>query len=119
MQALLARVFHGKIGGDEGKDALGVPHRNGAGDHPDLSASHIKIGRRPDARVGGQWRRDPSMQLNVVVRHGKVQCGVAVGGAIDIETGRDSAVLIQQGRSAAVERGVGIQVGPQAFPTSG
>ncbi len=74
MQALLGRVFHGKIGADEGKDALGVPHpeRNGAGDHPDLSASHIKIGCRPDARVGGQWRRDPSLGLNVVGRHGKV-----------------------------------------------
>ena len=76
MQALLAGVFHGKIGRNEGKDALGITHWNGAGDHPDLSASHIKIGRRPDARVGGQWRRDPGLGLNVVGRHGKVQLGI-------------------------------------------
>ena len=72
MQALLAGVFHGKIGGNKGKDALGIPHWNGARNHPDLTASRIKIGRRPDARVGGQWRRDPDLRLNVVGRHGKV-----------------------------------------------
>ena len=109
MQPLLAGVFHGKIGGDEGKDALGIPHWNRAGDHPDLTASRIKIGRRSDARVGGQWRRDPSLRLNVVGRHRKVQGGVAVGGAIDVGSGSHLAVLIQQRHSTAVERRVGIQ----------
>ena len=102
MQALLARVFHGKIGGNEGKDAIGIPHWNEAGDHPDLSTFRIKIGRRPDARVCGQRRRDPGLQLNVVGRHGKVQGGVAVGGTIDVGTGNYPAVLIQQCRSTAV-----------------
>ena len=51
MQASLAGVFQRKIGGNEGKDALGIPHSNGAGDHPDLSTSRIKIERHPDARV--------------------------------------------------------------------
>ena len=55
MQALLAGVFHGKIGANERKDALGIPHWNGAGDHPDLSAPRIKIGRRPDALL--RWIR--------------------------------------------------------------
>ena len=71
--ALLAGVFHREVGRNEGKDALGIPHWNGAGDHPDLTASRIKIGRRPDARVGGQWRRDPGLRLDVVGRHRKVQ----------------------------------------------
>ena len=55
MQALLAGVFHGKIGANERKDALGIPHWNGARDHPDLSAPRIKIGRRPDALL--RWIR--------------------------------------------------------------
>ena len=55
MPALLAGVFHRKIGGNEGKDALGIPHGNRAGDHPDLTASRIKIGRRPDALL--RWIR--------------------------------------------------------------
>ena len=58
---------------NESKDALGIPHWNGARNHPNLTASRIKIGRRPDARVGGQWRRDPGLRLDVVGRHGKVQ----------------------------------------------
>ena len=55
MQALPAGVFHRKIGANERKDALGIPHWNGAGDHPDLTASRIKIGRRPDALL--RWIR--------------------------------------------------------------
>ena len=52
MQALLAGVCHGKIGRNEHEDAHGIPHRNGTGYHPEISASHIKTGRCPDARVG-------------------------------------------------------------------
>ena len=55
MQALLAGVFHRKIGGNEGEDTIGIPHWNGTGDHPELTASRIKIGRRPDALL--QWIR--------------------------------------------------------------
>ena len=55
----LRRSFNGQIGGNDGEDPLSVTNRNGAGDHPDLTASRIKIRVRPDARVCGQWRRDP------------------------------------------------------------
>ncbi len=76
MQPLLAGVFHGKIGGDEGKDALGIPHWNGAGDHPDLTASRIKIACHTGARIYGQWLRDTALRLDVVGQHGKIQGGV-------------------------------------------
>ena len=56
MQVLLDGIFHGKISGDEGKDALGIPHWNEAGDHPNLTASSIKIGGRPDTCVGKRRR---------------------------------------------------------------
>ena len=55
----LRSSFNGQIGGNDGEDALGITNRNGAGDHPDLTAARIKIRVRPDARVCGQWRRDP------------------------------------------------------------
>ena len=47
------RGFHGQIGGHQGEDAPGITHGNRAGDHPDLAASRIKVGVRPDLR----WTR--------------------------------------------------------------
>ena len=111
--------MNGQIGGDYGEDALGITNRNGAGDHPYLTASRIKIRVRPDARVCGQWRREPGLRLDAVGRHGKIQGDVAVGSAIDVGAGGDPSVVIQQRRGAAVERGVGIQVGPQTFRIRG
>ena len=45
--------IHGQIGGDDGKNAFGTAHWDGAGDHPDLTASGVKVGARPDASVLG------------------------------------------------------------------
>ena len=38
--------------------------------------------------------------------------GVAVGGAIDVGAGGDHTSMIEQRSGTAVERGVGLQVGP-------
>ena len=75
--ALLGGGIHGQIGGNEGEDALSIAHRDRSGDHPDLTAARIKVGGRPDARVCGQWRRDPSLRFDVVGRHGEVEGGIA------------------------------------------
>ena len=52
-EALAGGGFHGQIGCDDGENALGIAHRDRAGDHPDLTAARIKRGVRPDARVRG------------------------------------------------------------------
>ena len=39
----LRRSFNGQIGGNDGEDPLSVTNRNGAGDHPDLTVSRIKM----------------------------------------------------------------------------
>ena len=105
MRMSAVRGFHGQIGGDESEDALSIPHGNRAGHHPDLAAPSIEVGIRPDSRVCGQWFRDPGLRIYVVGRHGKVQGGVAVGGAIDIGASSDPAVMVQQRRGAPVECG--------------
>ena len=48
-----------KIGGNDGEHALGVPRRDGAGDHPGLAAARIEIGRRPYPRVRRRRHREP------------------------------------------------------------
>ena len=77
--ALLGGGIHGQIGGNEGVFALGIAHRDRSGDHPDLTDARIKVGVRPDACVCGQWRRDPSLRLDVVGRHVEVEGGIACG----------------------------------------
>ena len=37
----------GQIGGDDGEKTPGIAHRDGAGDHPDLTAARVKVGGRP------------------------------------------------------------------------
>ena len=39
----LRRSFNGQTGGNDGEGPLSVTNRNGAGDHPDLTASRIKM----------------------------------------------------------------------------
>ena len=94
--ALLGGGIHGQIGGNQGEDALSIAQWDRSGDHPDLTAARIKVGGRPDARVCGQWRRDPSLHFDVVGRHSEVEGGIAGGCAIDVGACSDLASSIQQ-----------------------
>ena len=88
-QCVTERGIHGQISGDEGENAICIARRDRAGDHPNLTATRIKVRGRPDTRVRCQWRRAPDLSLNVIGGRGEVVGGVAVGGAIDVGTGDD------------------------------
>ena len=65
-RAVTERGIHSQIGGDEGENALYIERWDRAGDHPNLTATRIKVRGCPDARVRGQWRCNPHLSLNVV-----------------------------------------------------
>ena len=50
----------GQIGGDDGEESPGIAHRDGAGDHPDLTAARVKVGGRPYFPVGRRLIRSRS-----------------------------------------------------------
>ena len=79
------------------------------------ATTRIKIWLGPDASIGGQWRFNPVLRIDVIGWHGKVQGDVTVIGTIDVGAGDHIPVAIQQSHSAAVESGVCFQVGLQAL----
>ena len=95
-EGLLGGGVHGQIGGYDAKNALCIPHRYRAGNHPYLTAARVKVGVRPDTRVRGEGRCEPVLRLDVIGGRGEVKAGVAVGRAIDVGAGGNGSGTVQQ-----------------------